>query len=226
MAVPPADSSGRPESPNLASLIGRLAERTGKQTQSRQAEALGVSDSSLSGWLNGTRTPSEPKLLEMLTRVGVPQREHALYLDARRRAAIAQTHVEPEAVAADVAQPSATAVDPIDRPTVGATRRGWLAWSGAGVALLLAAGALAWMMLSGSPPPTVTGGCDLYVVTAKDLALRTPDGTETGPAFKRGEQLTVVRRSGPAGHTYWLVRALDGRQGWVLPDARWWRAAC
>jgi transcriptional regulator with XRE-family HTH domain len=67
-------------------MLKELAELTGKPTQDSQAQQLGISDTSLSSYLAGSRIPRESTLVKMLARARVPEHQHGIYLKARQNA--------------------------------------------------------------------------------------------------------------------------------------------
>jgi transcriptional regulator with XRE-family HTH domain len=230
----------------LTSMIRALAQRTGRNTQGRQAEALGISDTTLSAYLHG-RIPPEKTLLKMLDRASIPAAEHRLYLAARQRAS--RTFPRPSTAGpgpdrmTDAASTTAPAAAP---PTMTRQRRavpaGLPGRIGLAVAAVVAALALIFTLVrlwpdrtpaepsaAGMQPPAANGvqGCDRYRIDAETLGLRTADGELTGEELTRGTAVTVLRRSGPAGRSYWYVASNDRRRvGWVLPSENWWHPTC
>ena len=224
------------EAAELISVIRTLAQRTGPDIQARQAAALGISDTTLSAYLHG-RIPPEKTFLKMLDRAGVPAREHPHHLAVlqrasrvSRRASAAEPEADRTAETAGATRGAGGAADPAPSTwqrrgvPVGMPRRAGLA-----VAFLAAASVLLFTAAPGTDPGTADGGnlCDRYSIDAETLSLRTPDGELTGEDLTRGTAVTVLRRSGPAGGSYWYVTSNDRRQaGWVLPSARWWHPTC
>lgn len=235
------------ETAELISSIRTLAQRTGPDIQARQAAALAISDSSLSAYLHG-RIPPEKTFIKMLNRAGVPAREHPHYLAVLQRASQASHRASAAEPGADrMAEAPKTTADTADTAISARQRRDVLVGTprrvGLAVALTAAVSVLVFTVahlwpdrtqigLSAAPrtdPATAEDVklCDTYSIDAETLGLRTPDGELTGENLNRGTAVTVLRRSGPAGRSYWYVTSNDRRQaGWVLPSAHWWHPTC
>jgi hypothetical protein len=237
------------EAAELITMIRTLARRTGLDIQARQAVALGISDTSLSAYLHG-RIPPEKTLMKMLDRAGVPAGEHPRHLAVLQRA----SRVSHRASAAepgadrmvDAPETPADTADTTDPPISTRQRRGVPAGirrrvglAAAVIAAVIAAASVlastaAYLSIGpsaapGTDPPTTESFklCDRYSIDAETLGLRTPDGALTGEDLTRGTEVTVLRRGGPAGRSYWYVTSSDRRQaGWVLPYAHWWHSTC
>jgi hypothetical protein len=74
-------------------------------------------------------------------------------------------------------------------------------------------------------PPTPPSSCDRWAVNAgRDLSMRDEVGVVTGQELPRDQQLTILNRRNPAGHSYWQVSTDDGVTGWV--DWHYLRPLC
>jgi transcriptional regulator with XRE-family HTH domain len=231
----PEPRGSQPEPEHFVRMVAELARHTGKRTQLTQAQALGISDSSLSKYLRGESEPSEETLIAMLGRADVPEEQHVAYLAARNSAAVRRKSGAPnenlDSQHREKLTPPRASLGP-SHPAPGRYHQRRMlrlvalaAIVGFGCALLIV-GAVRLAHRSNAAPTSTSDECDHYEVTAKDLELRDANGAGTGKYYHHGDQLTVQQRNGPRGHTYWQVTGPGGLEGWILPNERYWRQIC
>ncbi|MFF5295397.1 hypothetical protein [Paractinoplanes globisporus] len=224
----------RPELARLVEFLKKIGERTGAENQKGQAAALGLRANTWSGLINGKQVPERKnvaKLIEnaLATRPALLEAEECREL---------QNLVE-RARQERAGKLPAAGDDRDTEPVWSGPREltGLVGWASrlprttrwvvglapvvVVVGVVLGVDALDY----DSPGPVGAAVCDRYGVTAETLSIRRSDGTQTGSYFTKDEEVVVQQRNGGTANKYWYVTA-DGRAGWVLPSARYWRPLC